>query len=396
MGHVARGGKVRCGDGLAVGADVVRAAELACTEALLPLGDARPDLACVFISGVEGDDAEAAFLNAYGLLQAKATLGCTGHGVLGSGRGVEQLPAVSVWAATMPGVKTRAFHLEVLRSDASLSVVGMPPIDDATLGVLLADTWTFPVDGFVTRSNATLSGLPLVGGLAAGSTGAGSTRLLIDDRVVDRGAVGVLLSGASVARTVVSQGCRPIGPPMTVTASEGNVLLTLAGRPALEKLQEVVAGLPAEDKELAVAGLQIGIAMDEYAEEHGYGDFLVRGVVGADEERGAVAVADLVEVGRTVQFQLRDAGAADADLAMTLKRFRDGGGIEPAGALLFSCNGRGRSLFEDAAHDVLAVREALGTRRVAGFFGAGEIGPVGGRNHVHGLSAAMLVVGDPS
>ena len=391
-----RTGTVRCGDGLAVGADVARAADLACTEALIPLGDDRPDLACVFVSGVEGEDAELALAQAAKRLDARVVLGCTGHGVIGSARGVEQLPAVSVWTATLPGVRTRSFHLEVLRSDESLSVVGMPPIDDATVGILLADAWTFPVDGFVTRSNAALAGLPLVGGLAAGTTGAGSTRLLLDGRVVDRGAVGVLLTGASMLRTVVSQGCRPVGPVMTVTAAEGNVLLGLAGRPALERLQEVVAGLTPSDQTLAVAGLQIGVAMDEYVEEHGYGDFLVRGVVGADEERGAVAVADIVEVGRTVQFQLRDAGAADADLALTMRRFQDAGEIVPAGVLLISCNGRGRALFDDAAHDVLAVREGLGTRRVAGFFAAGEIGPVGGRNHVHGLSAAMLVVGEPS
>jgi small ligand-binding sensory domain FIST len=385
-----------CGDGLAVGADVVRAADLACAEALLPLGDVRPDLACVFISGVEGDDAEAAMLHASKRLQAKATLGCTGHGVLGSARSVEQLPAVSVWTAVLPGVRTRTYHLEVLRTDESLSVVGMPPIDDATVGILLADAWTFPVDGFVTRSNAALTGLPLVGGLAAGSTGAGSTRLLIDDRVVERGAVGVLLSGGKMLRTLVSQGCRPVGPAMTVTAAEGNVILGLAGRPALERLQEVVAGLSLEDQTLAVSGLQIGVAMDEYVEEHGYGDFLVRGVLGADEERGAIAVGDIVEVGRTVQFQLRDAAAADTDLVLTLRRFREAEAFTPVGALLISCNGRGRALFADVAHDVLAVREGLDTRRVAGFFANGEIGPVGGRNHLHSFSASVLVVGEPS
>jgi small ligand-binding sensory domain FIST len=387
------GSVVRCGDGLAVGADVVRAADLACTEALLPLDDVRPDLACVFVSGVEGDDAEAALLHAAERLNAKVTLGCTGHGVLGSARSVEQIPAASVWTTTLPGVRTRAFHLEVLRTDESLSVVGMPPIDDATVGLLFADAWTFPVDGFVTRSNAALAGLPLVGGLAAGSTGAGSTRLLIDGRVVERGAVGVLLSGSAFARTLVSQGCRPIGPVMTVTAAEGNVLLGLAGRPALERLKEVVADLSPEDQTLAVTGLQIGVAMDDYVEEHGYGDFLVRGVVAADDVRGAVAVGDIVEVGRTVQFQLRDAGAADTDLALTLRMFHEASDFKAAGALLISSNGRGRALFDDAAHDVLAVREGLGIRRVAGFFAAGEIGPVGGRNHVHGFSASMLVVG---
>ena len=343
-GQVARGGKVRCGDGLAVGADVVpgrragvhggaacrwatptrtwpassSAASRATTprpRSSTPTGSCRPRRP------------SAAPVTAY---SAPA-------------RGVEQLPAVSVWAATMPGVKT----------------AGLPPRGAAQRRVALGRR-----DAAGRRRHARCAagrhldlpgrrlrhqeqrdpGRPAARGWARrrARPAPARTRLLIDDRVVDRGAVGVLLSGASVARTVVSQGCRPIGPPMTVTASEGNVLLTLAGRPALEKLQEVVAALPTEDRSSRSPGLQIGIAMDEYAEEHGYGDFLVRGVVGrrrgARRRRGRRPRRGRPH--RAVPAARR-ASAAAADLAMTLKSFRDSGGIEPAGALLFSCNGRG-------------------------------------------------------
>jgi len=96
-----------------------------------------------------------------------------------------------------------------------------------------------------------------------------------------------------------------------------------------------------------------------------------------------------------VQFVLRDAEAAHDDLAQVLAAFRRSIGLEAlAGALLFSCNGRGRSMFPSPDHDVVAVRGALGVENVAGFFAAGEIGPVGGRNHLHALSATVLAFGD--
>src|SRR5206468_12266371 len=108
-------------------------------------------------------------------------------------------------------------------------------------------------------------------------------RLFADGQVADRGAVGVVLSGPVGARTLVSQGCRPVGPPMTVTRADGNVLLELAGVAARRKLEEVLSALDPVDQALASRGLQLGVAMDEYADEHDQGDFLVRGIAGLDE-----------------------------------------------------------------------------------------------------------------
>jgi small ligand-binding sensory domain FIST len=181
---------------------------------------------------------------------------------------------------------------------------------------------------------------------------------------------------------------------MTVTAADGNMLLGLAGTPALARLEELLGDLPPSDQALASRGLQIGIAMDEYADQYEAGDFLIRGVVGADEERGGLVVGDVVEVGRTVRFQVRDADAADADLVTTLHGFQAAAALDPVdGALLFSCNSRGADLFSTADHDVQAVRRGLVTAGVAGFFAAGEIGPVSGRNHLHGFSASLLAFG---
>lgn len=388
-------GSVRFGDGLAVDADLLVAAEQATAQAIDALGGEAPDLLAVFVCGGEVEAAEAALQRAAGLSGASAAIGCTAPGVIGDGRGVEATAAAAVWCAVLPEARLRTFDLEVIRGDAGMSVVGMPDRhDEDSVAILLADPWSFPVDGFVDQCNTVLPGLPIVGGMAAGAAGRGSTRLLVDDHVVDRGAVGVVLGGPVGAHAFVSQGCRPVGPAMTVTAADGNLLLELAGVPALEKLREILAMLPPDEQALVSEGLQLGIARDEYVEEHVQGDFLIRGVAGADEGHGWLVVGDVVPVGRTVRFQVRDATAADVDLRERMKEFRDADDAEPVeGALLFSCNGRGAHLFGSADHDPQAVRSGLAAHGVAGIFAAGEIGPVGGRNFVHGFTASILAFG---
>jgi small ligand-binding sensory domain FIST len=391
--------RARIGDGLAAGTDLSAAAARAVESALIPLAGVRPDLACVFVSGGAERDVEAALLLASVRLGARTTVGCTAHGVMAAGKGLEAVGSVSVWAAALPGVTLRGFHLEVIRTSDSIAVLGMPDRhDDDAVAVVLADPWSFPADGFVGNSHESLQGLPLVGGLASGSARAGETRLLLDGNVYDRGAVGVVLGGSVGVHTLVSQGCRPIGRPWTVTKAQGSTIYELAGLPALMRAQDVVGELPQEEQAMAVRGLQLGIAIDEYADEHVSGDFLSRGLAGADQVTGAIEVGQVVPVGTTVQFLLRDADTAHDDLAAVLGAFKDRIGLAGlAGALVFSCNGRGRAMFQSADHDVLLVRDTLGlgpaedtTGGVAGFFAAGEFGPVGGRNHLHGFTATIL------
>lgn len=385
-----------CADGLAVDADLATAAASATAQAMAGLGGQEPDLLCAFACGPEPDDVAVALERAAAISGARTTVGCGAAGVIGRGRGVELTSAVSVWAAVLPEAHVRSFHLEVLRTSDAIAVLGLPP----TLGsdrsaVLLADPFSFPVDAFVEQLARTLPSVPVSGGLANGLRGAGSTRLLVDGQVHDRGAVGVLLGDRVRTTAVVSQGCRAVGPAMTVTAADGNLLLGLAGRPALAKLAEVVSVLPPGEQALLTAGLHIGIAMDEYSDEHDAGGFLVRGVVGSDSERGGLVVGDVVEVGQTVRFQVRDADAADADLTEVLHRCRDmrHGDRPVEGALLFTCTGRGAGLFGSADHDVAAVRAGLATTGVAGFFASGEIGPVAGRTHLHAYTASVLAFG---
>lgn len=380
----------RFADGLAVGSDLAATAERAVSQALSRLGG-QAHLVCFFICGDDPDDVAVAGQRAMALAPNAHVIGCSATGVIGDGQGIELAPSVSVWAATLDGARLTTFALETLTAEDRFVVVGLPERrPDDHVAILLADPYTFPTDAFVERSVDVLGDLPLIGGLANGLGGRGSVRLFRDGEVYTEGAIGVLLSGPIHVSTVVSQGCRPIGPSMVVTSAEDNLLLELAGQPALARLEDIVSELDEDDRELVASGLQIGLAMNEYAERHERGDFLIRGVLGIDPEREAVAIGDVVDVGRTVRFQVRDAATADEDLYDLLDAHRaELGKVE--GALLFSCNGRGSAMFGTADHDAVALRDTLGPIGMAGFFAAGEIGPVAGHNHVHGFTASVLV-----
>ncbi len=366
----------RYGAGLATDPDIERAVAAAVADALEPLAGARPDLLFVFASDAYQGDAARAGPLAFDEAAPRMLAGAVAaSGVIGAGREVERGRAVSVLAASLPDARIEVFH-----SLADLG--GVPEIAPDALIVLLADPYTFRTEALIDHL---APGRPLVGGLAGGG-GAGQARLFRDGGVLRAGAVGVVLPMALCA-PLVSQGCRPIGPELVVTAAAGNALLELAGMPALDKIEEVFGALPAADQALARGGLLSGLVVDENRPEYGVGDYLVRVLLGADPERGAIMIGDVPRVGQTFRLHVRDEASAAAELAHVLRGAPAGGG----GALVFSCNGRGRSLFTVDDHDAGLVDELLGVP-AAGLFCQGEIGPVGGRNHLHGFTATIALL----
>ncbi len=221
----------------------------------------------------------------------------------------------------------------------------------------------------------------------------GENRLLLGANEIESGAVAVLVHGAVNVTSVVSQGCRPIGQPFVVTKAERNVVVELGGRPALAQLQELFEKLSPEEQQLARGGLHVGQVIDEYRDEFERGDFLVRNVQGVDPKNGAIAIGDWVRAGRTVQFHVRDAATADEDLDALLSAVRAGSCGRLRGALLFTCNGRGTRLFDQPHHDAAAVARHWPDLPAAGFFAQGEIGPIGGKNFVHGFTASIALFG---
>ena len=199
------------------------------------------------------------------------------------------------------------------------------------------------------------------------------------------GAVGVAMSGNIAVDTIVAQGCRPIGDPMPVTRADGHVVRELGGKEPVGVMRALYEGLDKRDKELFRHSLFVGLEIQSAKIEF-QGDFLVRNIVGVDPNTGALAVAAKVRPWQVLQFLLRDAKAAEHDLTAHLERHR---GPRPAGALMFSCTGRGQGLFGRPDHDTDLFRARVGAVPLGGFFCNGEIGPVGGQTFLHGYTSAF-------
>jgi small ligand-binding sensory domain FIST len=379
----------RIGTGLASGDAGLDSFAEAAGRAALALGGAPADLAFVFAGAPNLEHADAGLAHVHERLAPRALVGCGAQGVVGSGREVEQ-GGVAVWAASLPDADLESFHLETLDAGDAVAIAGMPDLDSAEAAFMLVDPYSFPAEPLLDQIAQDQPGLPVLGGLASAGGGPGSTLLMCDEEIVSEGAVGVTLAGVDV-RPCVSQGARPIGPEMAITAAEANVIHELASKPALERLKMAITELDPGERALAAAGLLIGIVIDENRPEYERGDFLVRGLLGADEESGSIAVGERVRVGQTVRLQVRDGSSADEDLREALARVAGELSGPPAGALIFTCNGRGSQMFQVPDHDASALDHALGGAPAAGFFCAGEIGPVGTRSFVHGFTATMAV-----
>jgi small ligand-binding sensory domain FIST len=380
----------RVGAGLSGATEAAAAAREAAREAREPLAGEDVDLAFLFLSAGHIDDAEEALEATLDELSPGQLIGCVAEGVVGRSRELESGPGAAVWAATLPGSLVETFHAVAFETDEGVAVAGVPPFDDVDLVTMLADPFTFPTGGFLAKLNEEPDApVPLVGGLAAGGGEPEAQALFHDGRVVTDGAVGAVVHGARV-RTLVSQGCAPVGSDSVITSAEENIVHELAGKPALERLRSELQALTPEQQRLAAAGgVLAGLVIDENRSEYRRGDYLMRGLIGADEESGAIAIGEPVRVGQTLRFHVRDAHSADEDLRAGLAEVVDGG--RAAGALLFTCNGRGSNMFATPDHDASVVAEALGGDALAGFFCAGEIGPVGGKPFLHGFTATLAI-----
>jgi small ligand-binding sensory domain FIST len=354
------------------------------------LGD-RPDLAVVVATRPHAGALEDIIGAVSSVLHPLAVVGGIAESAVGTGREVEETPAISLWAGRVGPLVPLSLDATRLADD-SWHFEGWPSalgLDPSAL-VLLADPFTFPVRDFLAWLEATRPDLPVIGGNLSGGRGPGGTRLLLGARLFASGAVGVLVGPGVDVELVVSQGGRGFGHPFTVTRSDRNVIYEVAGIPAMDCLVEQIKnGLgPADVAGIEANGLLVGRLVDEHVEQPGPGDYLLRNVVGADRSTGALAVDDRVPLGSTVRFHRRDSVTAHDELDLLLHDRR------AEAALLFTCNGRGTRLFDAADHDAALLKGAFGPIPVGGFSAAGETGPIGGRNFVHGFTASMALFHD--
>jgi len=354
------------------------------------------DVAFLFVSTYFTNDIDDIVTRLQSELKPGVLLGCTAEGVIGCEKEIESEPAISLVVARLPGVQITPFMLQpgssewhrmLLSPGEFCRTVDVPA--DAQLVILFADPFSIPMDDVLHAFTTSYPGIPMVGGMASGALRPNGNVLIANDFLTRQGAVGLALSGNLSVDLIVSQGCRPIWRPFKVQSAHRNMIYNLEGRPPLAWLQDLIPELSDEDRALLQNGLFVGRAIDPARDEMGRGDFLIRGLMGIDQENGAIAIGDSVMEGETIQFHLRDVITAQEDLEMLLipQMFRQ----PPSGGLLFTCNGRGTRLYDHPNGDISIIQNSIQNVRLAGFFCAGEIGPVGNQNFVHGQTVSLAL-----
>ena len=365
------------------------------------LGGQKADLIFAFAAGYAGAEFDLAMPKISELTGCENVAGVSCVSLIAGEHEYENQSGISLWAARFEDAKVLPFHLEFNTHGGEQFFAGWPDqsaemwADDPVL-FFLTEPFSFPVDALLLRIGEDHPNIKAFGGVADGATRPGEARLLLGKETYTSGAIAVMLSGVAV-ESVVSQGCRPIGKPHIVTSAQRNEIRALGGKPAFEVLKSMYDKLPTQDKAKVEQGLHLGIAMTELKDKFEFGDFLIRNVIGIDEERKCFALSDYVRMGRTVQFHIRDALSASAELESMLQHAKAemtaAGGTEAQAALVFSCNGRGSWLFPEPHHDAGMINKILGELACAGFFAAGEIGSVGDQAFLHGFTASVAVFG---
>jgi len=358
---------------------------------------APADLLILFLTPHYEADYERVPEAVAGILSPALFVGCTGTGIIGNAREIEDRPSVSVIAASLPGVDITPFYVtepDLPTLDAGpdqwYQALDVDPGETPHFLLFVDPTGEVPFD-----PRPLLMGLDFaypdsakIGGLASVLR---ENCMFMGDQLLSGGCAGIALQGNIGVDTVVAQGCRPVGSPMTITDCDGYLLSGLDDRPTVEVLVELYHTLIEQDQELLQRSLHLGIASTGLKADYGAGDFLIRNVLQLNHEKGTIAIGDHLERGQTVQFHLRDPESAHDELDLLLRRYRDGTEAEAAGALLFTCTGRGKHLFGEAHHDSGLFQSIVGEVPLAGMFCGGEIGPVGDSTYLHGYTSSFAI-----
>ena len=326
-------------------------------------------------------------------------IGCSGNGVIGNAKEIEHRPGFSLSAAVLPDVAIQSFH--VMDGD-------LPDGDDSPhkweelIGVkangkpdfiILADPFSMRGQNLVKGLDYAFPGSTVIGGIASGGRQPGENALFLNQEQISEGIVGVALHGNVRIDTIVAQGCRPVGDLMRITKCDRNILEELDGQKPFEILGELYSELSEEDRNLFQNSLFLGVVMDHFEDDPSIGDFLIRNVLGADQEKGVISIGEMLQEGQIVQFHLRDSQTSSENLTEMLQSYDyNPSNEEGAGALLFSCLGRGSYLYGKPDHDTDLFIERVGDLPLTGFFCNGEIGPVGESTYIHGYTSAFGIV----
>ncbi len=330
--------------------------------------------------------------------KTREVAGCSSLGVIASEREIESGHALAVIVFGGGDIAGRRFFVPTLRGRgaevaAEIAAKVRPSLGGNNLLCLFADTYNMDAEKLLPALSQELPGVAITGGGASEDGTVGETFVFCGDTVSNNAVSGMLIAGDFELAIASSLACAPIGPAHRVTAARDNVILELDGRPAYEVFSEA-AGPLANDLRRALAFVFLAVPMDSSADKIERGKFLVRNIVGASQEHGALAVAHRPNAGDTVGFVLRDAERARGNLKDTLDDLSKRVTAPPVFGLYFDCVSRGSGLYNIPGHDSAYIRQYLGDIPIGGFFTGFEIGPAGDRTAILQYSGVLALISE--
>ena len=322
--------------------------------------------------------------------------GCSSLGLVAGAREIENSGGLALALYSLPGAELKGVHFTQAQIEEANGAywhleTGVDP--GRTNGWLVfIDPFHLEAEKWIRSWNEAYARVPAYGGLAGGIFSDQTTQVYLNGDVFEEGGVAISVGGEVKLDGVISQGCTPIGETWTLTRVEHNLIRQIANRPAYTVLEETFQKLPPAEQLKARGNLLIGLVVNEYREDFHRGDFLVRNLIAGDPQSGVLAVGAQPRAGQMMQFQRRDAAAATEDMNELLSSVKNRlAGATIYGGCLCCCMGRGQNLFGTPSHDAALVEKHLGPLGLTGFFCNGQIGPVGGRNYLHGFTAALAL-----
>ena len=358
-----------------------------------------PDLLIAFVSSEFSEDYESVTQLRTELADNGVLIGCCGNGIIGAGREIEHRPGFALAAATLPNISLHPFHITDTQipdgddlPDIWEQLVGLKAIEQPNF-IILSDPFSIRISNLVQGLDYAFPNNTTIGGIASGGHRPGGNILYLNDGIIREGAIGLAITGDAKIDTIVAQGCKPIGEPLRITQCDRNLLKEINGSSPFEILGSLYSILDENERKLFEHSLFIGMVMDPFNDNPTMGDFLIRNILGADNDKNIITVGELLREGQIIQFHLRDSKASSDDLRNLLTSAKKSElRVDECGALLFSCLGRGSYLFGKADHDTNMFKEHMGEIPLTGFFCNGEIGPVAGNTYIHGYTSSIGII----
>ena len=370
------------------------AAERATRMAMGNAGIAKADIAIVFATINYQTEYELLYQAVLANSSCEELIGCTGMSILTSAGEFEEEPAIAVMVLRGEQLSAVSFTAQGTAPEVGERIQEsiQAELGEGSLLVIFPDIRALNPAELVEHIGSDGATLPVVGAAVSGDATGAQMSHWQGTQATEGGVTGLLLTGNFSTEIGVAQGCQPIGKPREVTKVDGRVIFELDGEPALENFKRTLQLLTQEDIRRSGGTVFVGIAMDDTNENPTRGDFLIRNLVGINEEHAAIAISEEVKEGQLVQFHLRNPLAAAEEIQVIIAQLAEKTREQsPAFGLYFNCLGRGKGLYGAANHDIGVIQEKFPGLPVIGFFGNSEFAPIGGRNFAHAYTGVFVL-----